>query len=86
MVFKTLSNILHQWDYNTFVDRMARPIAALTNPVVEKSSATVLCLHCFCDNSVRFKFCQHSGVTIDSAPLSTTDTCIFGLEGLFNFS
>jgi len=85
VVLKTISNILHHWDYNTFVDRMARPTAALTNPVVEKSSATVLCLHCFGDNSERFKFCQHCGVTVDSAPLNPADIRIFDLEGLFNF-
>ena len=72
VVLKTISNILHHWDYNAFTDRMAQPMAALTNPVVEKSSATVLCLHCFGNNSERFKFCQHCGVAVDSAPLNHT--------------
>ena len=85
VVLKTISNILHHWDYKAFTDRMAQPTAASTNPVVEKSIATVLCLHCFGDNSERFKFCQHCGVAVDSAPLNTADIRIFGSEGLFHF-
>ena len=46
VVLKTISNILHHWDYKAFTDRMAQPTAASTNPVVEKTIATVLCLHC----------------------------------------
>ena len=33
---------------------MNRPDAAHTNPVVAKTNAIVLCLHCFGDNSDQF--------------------------------
>ena len=85
VVLKTISNILHHWDYKAFTDRMAQPTAASTNPVVEKSIAPVLCLHCFGDNSERFKFCQHCGVAVDSA----TEYCRyshFWLRGFVPFS
>jgi len=86
VILKTVSNIIHHWDYDDCKERMARPTATCTNPVVEKSSAVVLCLHCFGDNSERFTFCQHCGVANAVQPKGSAPARIFGSEGSFQFS
>ena len=86
VILKTVSNIIHHWDYDDCKERMARPTATCTNPVVEKSSAVVLCLHCFGDNSECFTFCQHCGVANAVQPRGSAPARIFGSEGSFQFS
>ena len=86
VILKTVSNIIHHWDYDKCKERMTRPSATSTNPVVEKSHAVVLCLHCFGDNSERFTFCQHCGVANAIQPKGSTPDRIFGSEGTFQFS
>ena len=82
----TISNILHHWDLDQCQERMSRPTDQCSNPVVEKSNAVVLCLHCFGDNSERFAFCQHCGVANNGQPKAPTPAQIFGSEGTFQFS
>ena len=86
VILKTVSNILHHWDFDKCQERMSRSTAECSNPVVERSSAIVLCLHCFGDNSDRFVFCQHCGVANCVQPKGPTPARIFGSEGTFQFS
>ena len=50
-VLKSVVSITQHWDYNKYTETANRANAATTNPVVEIARTTVLCLHCFGDNS-----------------------------------
>ena len=60
---------------------MNRPDAAHTNPVVAKTNAIVLCLHCFGDNSDQFKFCQHCGKQPSQTLKGVSAVRLFGSQG-----
>ena len=78
---KTVSNIIHHWDFDKCTERMNRPDAAHTNPVVAKTNAIVLCLHCFGDNSDQFKFCQHCGKQPSQTLKGVSAVRLFGSQG-----
>ena len=85
-VLKSVLSVIQHWDYSKYTESTNRANTATTNPVVELSRATVLCLHCFGDNSDNFKFCQHCGVQPTQARSGLAAERIFGTEGSFQIS
>ena len=85
-VLKSVLSVIQHWDYSKYTETTNGANAANTNPVVEISRATVLCLHCFGDNSDKFKFCQHCGKQPMQASSGLAAERIFGTEGSFQIS
>ena len=85
-VLKSVLSVIQHWDYSKYTETTNGANAATTNPVVEISRATVLCLHCFGNNSDKFKFCQHCGKQPKQAGSGLTAERVIGTEGSFQIS
>ena len=86
VISRSVASIFRHWDLNELNSGEKNTVGASAHPIIKKSKATVLCLHCFGANCESFKFCQQCGILANSKEESDLGHRIFNSEGLFAIS